>query len=182
MSAFDFFVWIVVNICVPVLAPLVFPLALKIPPKTRPYAKGLVLKSIADGQLFWVVIALCAVESYELFGYLDDAPKGWPHNVAVTAIWFHIILIGFSMILVLCEALDLPPVAKQQQGASGPSVSDRTVLRWSIGSTILVAATFTFAHYVVASADKAKKDAILCELAKAKGATECDKLATPAEK
>lgn len=182
MPPFELVIWFVVNIVVPVLAPLVLPLILKIPPKTRPFAKGLVLKSVIDGQLFWVVIALCAVECYELFGYLEHAPRGWQHHAAVTAIGFHVLLIGFSMILVLAEALELPLLAANQQGHGGPLAPDRTVLNWSIASTVLVAATFTFAHNVVVTAENAEKSATLEELAKAKESVESYKRSQPAEK
>ena len=82
----DFIGWIAVNIAVPVLAPILFLLLPKIPNKTRPYADGLVLKAVKDGQLFWVTIALCAVGSYELYGYIQAGVTGLRHTVAIAGI------------------------------------------------------------------------------------------------
>jgi MFS family permease len=101
-------IWFVVNIFFPVIAPILLLLVPKLLKKTRPYAKGLVLKAVQDGQLFWLTVALSAVGAYELYVYAqveaDQSNK--------TAAWFVILLLlalwGISVVLGVLSALSIP--------------------------------------------------------------------------
>lgn len=147
---FDFLGWVAVNVLVPTLVPILFLLLPKIPRKTRPYAKGLVLKAVQDGQLFWVTIALCAVGCYELYTYVQAGVAGIMHSGAIIGIvWFAIFGL-VSMILVVLQAMDIPV---QNAPTSGAAASyDSGLVSVSVWLVVVIAVSVCGAHYLAATA------------------------------
>ncbi|MEC5217770.1 hypothetical protein RCH09_002732 [Actimicrobium sp. GrIS 1.19] len=146
---FDFIGWIAVNILVPTLAPIIFLLLPKIPRKTRPYAKGLVLKAVQDGQLFWVTIALCAVGCYELYTYVQTGVEGLWHTGAIIGIvWFAVSSL-VSMVLVLLQAIDIPGEVAQPAVVGS---HDSGLVSISVWFVLMTAVTVCGSHYLAAIA------------------------------
>lgn len=149
---FDFIGWIAVNILVPTLAPIIFLLLPKIPRKTRPYAKGLVLKAVQDGQLFWVTIALCTVGCYELYTYVQTGVEGLWHTGAIVGIvWFAVFSL-VSMVLVVLQAMDIPVQVAQPPVAV--MSHDSGLVSMSVCFVLVTAVTVCGSHYLAAIASE----------------------------
>lgn len=143
---FDFIGWIAVNILVPTLAPIIFLLLPRVPRKTRPFADGLVLKAVQDGQLFWVTIALCAVGCYELYTYVQTGATGLWHTGAIVGIVCLAIFSIVSMVLVVLQAMDIPAQATQP-----PVVvmsHDSGLVSLSVWFVVVTAVTVSGSHYL----------------------------------
>ena len=121
MFNLELLIWFGVNIFVPVVLPfliLLIPLGIK---KTRPYGKGLILKAVQDGQLFWLAIALCAVGSYELYAYQQVESDRTYRIAAGFTILGLVIIWGISLLLAVLHSLDIP-----QQAEKTKSIGDTT--------------------------------------------------------
>jgi MFS family permease len=101
-------IWFVVNIFFPVIAPILLLLLPKALKKTRPYAKGLVLKAVQDGQLFWLTVAICAVGAYELYAYSQVEADQSNRAAAWGVILLLLIFWGISVVLGVLSALSIP--------------------------------------------------------------------------
>lgn len=170
----DMLVWVAINIFVTAVLPIIALLIPKVPKKTRPFANGLVLKAVQDGQLFWVAVALCAVGCYEFGSYIDS---GKPLIGRVFAVCCIIGLIGVlctSIALVLLQALDIPdtkvatPLGGSVSGSgtnvgNAPSLTSSTqvvastthdagLVRVSIWCLVAAAVVASIGHYFAASA------------------------------
>jgi hypothetical protein len=140
-----------VNILVPVLVPVIFLLIPKFPNKTRPYAHGLVIKAVKEGQLFWVTIALCAVGYYQLYTYIRLRTGEAAHEVAIIGIIFLALINVVSMVLVVLQALEIPaPLPPPRRHVS--ERFDHGLLRTSIWLLLVTIAIVCGSHYVTASA------------------------------
>jgi len=144
----ELIVWVSVNILVPVVVPFLLLLLPKAIAKTRPYGKGLVLKGVQDGQLFWLAVALCAVGSYELYVYLQTNVPQPAHFLAC----FVIVLFGgialISVVLVLFHSLDIP----RQGGEPAPRRADTGMVFTSAAFVVFAAITASVSHYLAAAA------------------------------
>jgi len=141
----DFIVWICINIFIPALAPVLLLLMPKIPRKTRPYAKGVVLKAIQDGQLFWVSTAQCSVGLYEFYTYFNRNMQQTNHVLA----WFCVLTLGAillaSVTLVLLQALDFNDM---------PERLDHGLIMASIILLGVAAAISCYGHYLAAQSNQ----------------------------
>jgi cellobiose-specific phosphotransferase system component IIC len=174
---FDFIGWVAVNILVPTLAPIIFLLLPKIPRKTRPFSKGLVLRAVQDGQLFWVTIALCAVGCYELYTYIEAGAKGFGHAGAIGGIVVFSICIIVSMVLVVLQAIDIPMPSN-----APPAVQshDSGLVKTSVWFVLVISVMVCGSHYLAANesesailASKEKQQALITCLKDTKRRTTC---------
>jgi len=181
----DFLIWFSVNIFVPVILPFLLLLVPKMIENTEPYAKGLIIKAVQDGQLFWLTVALSAVGIYELCVYLQLATSTLGRITAVIGIIALAILWFLSILLAVLHALNLPsvkgspaPAASEegiqqpvlQESASQQRAPDMGMVKTSRGFLTIAALIATVGHCFAASVSN---DAILVREAKWQAYAKC---------
>lgn len=148
-----FFGWLLLNVAVPLLAPIALLPLLGVGKKYKGRVRELIMRSLQEGQLFWTVIAMCAAASYEAAVHLGEL-KGSPENlsfgstIAWTAIVWHIAIIIISSVLVLLgtmDAADEDVHSAAMQAAEGESHAPR-IMVVSIWMSIATAFSFTATH------------------------------------
>lgn len=151
MDFSKFFGWLLVNIAVPILAPIaLFPL-LSVGTKYRGRVHELVMRSIREGQLFWTVIAMCAAASYEAAVYmsgLEGEEISFGRTIAWTAIAWHIALIVISAVLIVLRTMEatdeeVHAATLQAAGDAGQAPQIMVVSIWMLVAT---AVSFTATH------------------------------------
>lgn len=148
--AVELIIWVSINILIPVVIPLLLLLLPKAVEKTRPYGRGLVLKAVQDGQLFWLTTALCATGSFELYLYLQNEIAQPAHTFACFGI------VGFggialiSVVLVLLHALKIPR-RESKSVAHGPDIG---IVLLSMACVLLASASASVSHYLAARASE----------------------------
>jgi hypothetical protein len=136
--------WLFFNVGVPVFAPIALLPLLKFSRYYRHAAQGITRRSIQDGQLFWVVISMCASACYEIGGALSEAPTRSTFVLMLAALLWHVLFIVAASILVCLGAADAavrPARHAKEQKRGGQ-------LMWfSLLITVVVAASFSISHY-----------------------------------
>jgi hypothetical protein len=146
-----FFGWLLVNVAVPILAPIaLFPL-LSVGKKYRGRVRELIMRSVRGGQLFWTVIALCATASYEAAVYMSELEGeaiSVGRMIAWTAIAWHITIIVISAVLIVLrtmEATDDDAHAATLQAPQDVGQAPQ-ILVVSIWMLVATAVSFTATH------------------------------------
>lgn len=146
-----FFGWLLLNVAIPLLAPIaIFPL-LGAGKKYRGRVSALILRAVRGGQLFWTAIAMCAAASYESAVYMselkgDESSLG--RTIAWTAITWHITIIIISSVLIVLATMeatdeeDRTAMLQSRQGVH--QVPQITVV--SVWISIATAVSFTATH------------------------------------
>lgn len=149
-----FFGWLLLNVAIPLAAPIaIFPL-LGAGTKYRGRVRELIMRSVREGQLFWTVIALCAAASYKAavyMGTLKGADISIGRMIAWTAIAWHIAIIVISAVLIVLGAMEAaddkdraPTLQATQVAAQAPQIM--VVSIWlSIATAVSVTATHLWA-------------------------------------
>lgn len=145
--------WLILNVAVPLLAPIALLPLLGARRRYVGKVKSLIRRSLGDGQLFWTVIAMCAASWYEaavrlgeLQGSVEQVSNG--RFFAWAVIGWHIGVIVVSSVLVLfgtMEAVEMEPESLDSQTAS-PVRQPRRIMIISIWMSILTAVSVTVAH------------------------------------
>ncbi|HZV64474.1 MAG TPA: hypothetical protein VFG03_06150 [Telluria sp.] len=153
MEYFKFTAWFLLNVAVPLLAPIALLPLLSTSKRYPGTVKKLVRRSLQDGQLFWTVIALCAAAWYEAAGNLQRLSGNHDAvNIGIIIAWvaiaWHTLIIVFSSVLVLFGTMDafdeeLGQVRKKatQTGTPIPSI-----MRLSIWASAITAFSLTLTH------------------------------------
>jgi hypothetical protein len=143
MDLLRFAGWFVVHVGVPIFAPIGLLPLLRLARTFRTSAKGIVAKSIRDGQLFWTVIALCAETCYELAGYQEHA-TGLGSTIAWAGLFLHVGIIVFAAGLVLLGAIDTLALSMQPDDQAKP-----IIMLISVWTTAAVAVSFSTVHVLI---------------------------------
>lgn len=150
--------WFFLNIGVPLLAPIALLFLLGSMKKYRRRRTEIVRGSIAEGQLFWTIIAMCAAAVYEAAVYLGQlqaaGADGWKTTVTWTLLGFHGLILVASALLVAfatIEADDAKEQKPQQQEPSDaaegqPPAPMSSLVKSSIRLALGIAVTFTVTH------------------------------------
>lgn len=144
-----FFGWLLLNVAVPLLAPIALLPLLGAGKKYRGRVRELIMRSLREGQLFWTVIAMCAAASYEAavhMGELKGEEISFGSTIAWTAIVWHIAIIIISSVLVLLGTMD---AADEEVHAATTRAADAQAPRImvvSIWMSIATAVSFTATH------------------------------------
>jgi hypothetical protein len=146
------FGWLLINVAVPILAPIAFLPLLGAGKTYRGRVRELIMASIRGGQLFWTAIVMCAAASYKAAVYMSEM-KGeeisLSRAIAWTAIGWHIALIIISAVLIVLRtmhAVDNEGEAATLQSAEGADqVQQITVV--SIWMLVATAVSFTATHF-----------------------------------
>jgi len=140
MESLRFAAWFTVHIIVPIFAPVALLPLLRLGVTFRRSARGIVSGALRDGQLFWVVITMCAEAGYELAGFFEHAtPVG---RAFAWAGLFAVITISIlSSALLLVGAIDsLDEGARQRAGIRSK------IMQLSVGATAVVSILFSVIH------------------------------------
>ncbi|MFM0204242.1 hypothetical protein PQR53_30850 [Paraburkholderia fungorum] len=84
--------WLFFNVGVPVFAPIALLPLLNFSRYYRHVAQSITRRSIEDGQLFWVVISMCASACYEIGCALSGAPTHSTLALMLAALLWHVLL------------------------------------------------------------------------------------------
>lgn len=104
MGDFTVFGWFVFNIAIPLLAPLALLPLVKIPRALRQRSRGVVMRTIQNGQLLWAAIPMSASACYLLAQHLGLA--GARSQWMWTALTAQVALIVYAAVLVLLGAVE----------------------------------------------------------------------------
>ncbi|MBA5606915.1 hypothetical protein H3H36_16280 [Duganella sp. FT3S] len=149
MELLKFLAWLLLNIGVPLLAPIAL-LPLLFASKLHQGNVGrLIHRSLQEGQLFWTVIALCAAACYEAAGHVACGEDPDTSKVIISiAVGWHVLIIVGSSVLVLLGAIDA--VAETADRAAQAAVEAEggmsRVMIVSIWMSVLVAISFSATH------------------------------------
>jgi|SRR5471030_303076 len=107
MEFFKILAWLLLNVAVPLLAPIALLPLLSVSEEFRNDVRKLVRRSLQEGQLLWTVIAMCAAACYEAAGHVA-APGKLETSKVITSviIAWHVVMIVVSSVLVLVGAID----------------------------------------------------------------------------
>jgi hypothetical protein len=145
--------WLLLNVAVPLLAPIALLPLLGAGKKYRGRVKSLIRRSLQEGQLFWTVIAMCAAAWYEaavhlgqLQGTAEEVATG--STIAWTTIGWHILIIIISSVLVLLGTMDAADEEGRQPTVHTAEVLGRAppIMVVSIWMSLATAVSFTATH------------------------------------
>jgi len=122
MEFFKILAWLLLNVAVPLLAPIALLPLLGVSEEYRNDVRKLVRRSLQDGQLFWTVIAMCAAACYEAAGHAA-APEYLEISKVISSfiIAWHVVVIVASSVLVLVGTID---AAKNERYRAAQQVSE----------------------------------------------------------
>lgn len=144
MELIKFLGWFLLNVCVPLLAPLALLPLLAAGRSHRGKIKTLIRWSIQDGQLYWPVIAMCSAACYEAAGLLGSlAARQHKYSAAIawTAIVWHVLIIVAASVLVTVGRSDA--TVEERRGSENTLAP--LVLISIIGSMV-TAITYSITH------------------------------------
>lgn len=126
--------WFVFNIAIPLLAPLALLPLLKIPRALRQRSRGVVMRTMQNGQLLWATIPMSASACYALAQHLGiDALRSQWMWTALTA---HVALIVYAAVLVLLGAVE---AILTTPGTAAP--------KWPLFMSLIVTTASAAAHF-----------------------------------
>ncbi|WP_236066681.1 hypothetical protein [Paraburkholderia haematera] len=136
--------WLFFNVGVPVFAPVALLPLLNFSRCYRHVAQGIARRSIQDGQLFWVVISMCASACYEIGCALSAAPTRSTLALMLAALLWHVLIIVVASILVCQGAAD---AATRPARHARERERDGWLMWFSLLATVVVAVSFSASHY-----------------------------------
>ncbi|MFL9900179.1 hypothetical protein PQR71_18830 [Paraburkholderia fungorum] len=140
--------WLFFNVGVPVFAPIALLPLLNFSRHFRHVAQDITRRSIQDGQLFWVVISMCASACYEIGCALSEAPTRSTLALMLAALLWHMLFIVVASILVCLGAADAAARSTTRAARHAREQRRGGRLMWfSLLVTTVVAASFSASHY-----------------------------------
>lgn len=149
MELLKFLGWLLLNVGVPLLAPIALLPLLFASKRYQGNVGKLMRRSLQEGQLFWTVIALCAAACYEASGHVACAADQETSKVIISIfVGWHVLIIVGSSVLVLLGAIDTVDetgVGVVQAAVEVDGKMSR-VMRVSIWTSAIVAISFSITH------------------------------------
>ena len=149
MEFFKILAWLLLNVAVPLLAPIALLPLLGASEEYRYDVRKLIRRSLQEGKLFWTVIAMCAAACYEAAGHIA-APGELETSKVITSviIAWHVVMIVVSSVLVLIGAVD---AAKNEHRRTAQQASDvmgavPRIMVLSIWLSAITALTYLATH------------------------------------
>ncbi|KQV80187.1 hypothetical protein ASD15_15055 [Massilia sp. Root351] len=145
MELINFLGWFLLNIGVPLLAPLALLPLLAAGRQHRGKVKVLLRWAVQDGQLYWPVIAMCAAACHEAAGTFGQSHDQNKAVYAWVAISLHVLIIVVSSVLVSISTSDAT-AARHRDGTNAlPGI-----VLISIIVAVITAVTYAMVHYYLA--------------------------------
>lgn len=136
--------WLLFNIGVPVCAPIALLPLLRFSRFYRHTSKGIAIRAVRDGQLFWVVISMSASACYEIGCALGEASSDGARAFMFAGLLWHGIAIVGSSILVSFGSADSTPHPSYRNGDELP---DHRLMWLSFVMTAIIAVSYFLSHY-----------------------------------
>ncbi len=136
--------WLFFNVGVPVCAPIALLPLLSFSRVYRQSSKGIAMRSVHDGQLFWVVISMCASACYEIGSVLGEASTKSVLAFMLAGLLWHVLFLVAASILVSFGAADSSPHLEYR---SGDTAQEGRLMWPSLIMTATVATSFALSHY-----------------------------------
>jgi hypothetical protein len=153
MEYFKFAAWFVLNVAVPLLAPIALLPLLSASRKYPGTVRKLIRRSLQDGQLFWTVIAMCAAAWYEAAGNLQRLSGNHDAaNIGIIIAWIsiggHTLITVISSVLVLFGTMDaFDEDTRQVRGEATQTAKPMPrIMRLSIWLSAFTALSLTLTH------------------------------------
>ncbi|WP_228893594.1 hypothetical protein [Pseudoduganella aquatica] len=143
MELINFLGWFMLNVCAPLLAPIILLPLLGAGRQHRGQVKLLIKWAIRDGQLYWPVIAMCAAACYEAASVFANKADARSPVLAWFAIGWHVLLIVASSVLVTVSTTDAT-LARPEQHENTLS----PVVLISIAVSVITAVSYSLTHYL----------------------------------
>ena len=112
--------WLFFNVGVPVGAPIALLPLLGFSRAYRESSKGIAIRSVQNGQLFWVVISMCASACYEIGSALGEASTKSTMALMLAGLLWHVLFIVAASILVSFGAADSSPQLEGRHSDKAP--------------------------------------------------------------
>lgn len=144
MELIKFLGWFLLNVGVPLLAPIALLPLLGAGRTHRGRIKTLIRWSVRDGQLYWPVIAMCAAACYEAAGLLGNiAADRNTHSAAIAwiAIVWHVLIIVAASVLVTVGTSD---AMSEAPGKTENTLTPLVLI--SIAGSILTSISYSVTH------------------------------------
>jgi hypothetical protein len=140
--------WFLLNVGVPMFAPIALLPLLGAGRQHRGKVKALLKWAVRDGQLFWPVIAMCAAACYEAAGIWELAIAARNPDLAAFAwgaIGWHVLIIIGSSVLVTISTTDATTLHERDDD---DTLSPIVLI--SIVVSIVTAVSYSAVHYYLA--------------------------------
>lgn len=136
--------WLFFNIGVPVCAPIALLPLLNFSRFYRHTSKGIAIRAVQDGQLFWVVISMSASACYEIGSALGESTSDGARAFMFAGLLWHGIAIVGASILVSFGSADSTPHPTYRHSGETP---DHRLMWLSFIMTAIIAASYFLSHY-----------------------------------
>lgn len=136
--------WLFFYIGVPVCAPIALLPLLRFSRLYRHASNGIAIRAVQDGQLFWVVISMCASACYEIGCALGEASTSSTLAFMLAGLLWHVLLLVVASILVSFGAADSTSHATHHGNRELP---ERRLMWPSLIMTTAASASFALSHY-----------------------------------
>lgn len=133
--------WILVNLAVPLLTPVLVLWLLRLSKKKSQQYPDIIFEALRYGALYWSVFGMCAAAIYDALG--KASTETWSGFMAGVSITWHIFLIGVSIVMVLLGAMD----AIDESTGANDGKPDRGMYASSIWAAAVAAVTYGATHY-----------------------------------
>lgn len=146
MAWLNFLGWFLLNVGVPLLAPLALLPLLGAGRQHRGKVGMLIKWSVQDGQLFWPIIAMCVAACYEAAGMLSTTAakqNAYGPAMAWTIIAWHVLIIVASSVLVSVSTTD---ATVKHHNAREDTLSPVVLI--SIAGSVITAVTYPTTHFL----------------------------------
>jgi hypothetical protein len=138
------FGWFFLNIGVPVFAPVALLPLLSFSRAHGQSAGTLVLQSVRDGQLLWVVISMCASACYEIGAAINGAVSDEARAIMLAGLLWHGMIIVASTVVLSVAATDSNTRGLYVSYEEAPN---RKLMWSSVIITAIVTASYSASHY-----------------------------------
>ena len=134
--------WLLINIAIPLLAPLALLPLVKLSTFFRDRSHGMVRRAVEHGQMLWAALPMSASACYMLIGALEHTESG--HSGGLIYLGAHICLIALCATGIVLGAMESCIAAGNARHTSS------AILRYSLALTAITAAMHFLAYlYVV---------------------------------
>lgn len=135
--------WLFFNVGVPAFAPVTLLPLLGFSRHYRGVVHDIARRSIQNGQLFWVVISMCASACYEIGCAVGDASTRGTLALMLAGLLWHVLFIVLASVLVCLGAAD---AADPISLPANDECDDRLVW-FSLIITAVISISFSLSHY-----------------------------------
>lgn len=146
MTWLTFLGWFLLNVGVPLLAPIALLPLLGAGRQHRGKVRMLIKWSVQDGQLYWPIIAMCAAASFEAAGAIASAAgEANAQNAAIAwlALAWHVLVIVTSSVLATLSTTDATTLMPDERETTMPPLVLISVIR-----SVATAITYSATHFL----------------------------------